>query len=135
VRDPFIVENGGALFVPKGYFPFELECGEYRENYQVIELGTYEKLVAALRSLPEHLSHQLAGFSDLTAEEIAVVCDLSITEARRAKAREYDEPFRFLSPSPEAELAVLQQIEQRGLRCSAGGGFWHLHGNNDTRWG
>jgi mannosyl-3-phosphoglycerate phosphatase len=132
VPDPFIVENGGALFVPKGYFPFELDCGEHRENYQIIEFGTaYEKLVAALRSLPEHLSHQLAGFSDLTAEEIALVCNLSITAARRAKAREYDEPFRFLTPSPAAALAVRQQIEQSGLHCSRGGRFWHLHGNND----
>jgi mannosyl-3-phosphoglycerate phosphatase len=73
----------------------------------------------------------LAGFSDLTAEEVAVVCELPIEEARRAKEREYDEPFRILTPTPEAGLAVQKQIEQAGLHCSIGGRFWHLHGNND----
>jgi mannosyl-3-phosphoglycerate phosphatase len=132
VHDPFIVENGGAIYVPVGYFPFALERGEPCENYLRIELGTpYSRLVAALRSLREHERHQLAGFSDLTAEEIAVVCNLPIAAARCAQAREYDEPFRLLTPSPETELAVRQQIERAGLACSAGGRFWHLHGAND----
>jgi mannosyl-3-phosphoglycerate phosphatase len=132
VHHPFIVENGGAVYVPSGYFPFELERSEDREAYQVIELGMpYERLVTALRLLRSHLPYRLAGFSDLTVEEVADICELPLDKARRAKAREYDEPFRLLEPTPEAEQAVRQQIEQTGLRCSIGGRFWHLHGNND----
>jgi mannosyl-3-phosphoglycerate phosphatase len=132
VHHPFIVENGGALYVPLGYFPFELEQAESREQHFVIELGTqYEQLVQALRQLRQQLPHHLTGFSDLTAEEVAGVCELPLDEARRAKVREYDEPFRLLTPTPEAGLAVQQKIAQAGLQCSVGGRFWHLHGNND----
>jgi mannosyl-3-phosphoglycerate phosphatase len=132
VHHPFIVENGGAIFIPIGYFPFELEKTERRGAYQVIELGaSYEKLVTSLRLLRANLPHRLAGFSDLTAEEVAEVCELPLDEARRAKMREYDEPFRLLDPTPDAGLAVQQQIDQAGLHCSVGGRFWHLHGNND----
>lgn len=132
VHHPFIVENGGAVYVPSGYFPFELERSEDRAAYQVIELGLpYEKLVTALRLLRSHLPYRLAGFSDLTVEEVAVICELPLDKARCAKAREYDEPFRLLPPTPEAERAVQQRIKQAGLQCSIGGRFWHLHGNND----
>jgi mannosyl-3-phosphoglycerate phosphatase len=132
VYHPFIVENGGAVYVPVGYFPFELEHSERREDYDVIELGTpYERLVTTLRLLRSHLPYRVAGFSDLTVEEVAVVCKLPLDAARRAKAREYDEPFRLLTPSAEADSAVQQEIEQAGLQCSQGGRFWHLHGNND----
>ncbi len=132
VHHPFIVENGGAVYVPGGYFPFELERSEHRETYQVIELGLpYERLVTALRLLRSHLPYRLAGFSDLTAEEVADACELTLAVSQHAKAREYDEPFRLLAATPEAERAVQQQIKQAGLHCSIGGRFWHLHGNND----
>lgn len=132
IHHPFIVENGGALYVPLGYFPFEPEGSQLRGAYHVIELGTpYERLVTALRLLRGYVPHPLAGFSDLTVEEVAVVCKLPLDKARHAKAREYDEPFRLLAPTPEAGLAVQQRIEQAGLHCSIGGRFWHLHGDND----
>lgn len=132
VHHPFIVENGGAVYVPSGYFPFQIERSEDREAYQVIELGLpYEKLVTALRLLRSHLPYRLAGFSDLTVKEVADASELTLAAAERAKAREYDEPFQLLPPTPEAERSVQQQIKQAGLHCSIGGRFWHLHGNND----
>jgi mannosyl-3-phosphoglycerate phosphatase len=132
VHHPFIVENGGAVYVPMGYFPFEPECSDLLGNYQVIELGApYERLVTALRLLRSYLPYRLTGFSDLTVQEVADACKLTMAAAQRAKAREYDEPFRLLPSTPDAERAVQQQIKQAGLHCSAGGRFWHLHDNND----
>lgn len=132
VHDPFIVENGGALYVPVDYFPFPLPGSLRRDGYDVLELGTpYTQLVNSFRLLRSHLSYRLAGFSDLTDEEVAVICKLPLEAARRAKAREYDEPFRLMTPTPEAATAVRQEIEKTGLQYSNGGRFWHLHGAND----
>jgi mannosyl-3-phosphoglycerate phosphatase len=39
VNDPFIVENGGAIYAPEGYFPFTVEDSMSRDGYDVIELG------------------------------------------------------------------------------------------------
>jgi mannosyl-3-phosphoglycerate phosphatase len=37
--DPFIVENGSAIYAPEGYFPFTVEDSMSRDGYDVIELG------------------------------------------------------------------------------------------------
>jgi mannosyl-3-phosphoglycerate phosphatase len=37
---PFIVENGGAAFVPRGYFPFQIPGSSRRDPYEVSEFGT-----------------------------------------------------------------------------------------------
>ena len=37
---PFIVENGGAAFVPAGYFRFAVPGGKPRGAYDVLEWGT-----------------------------------------------------------------------------------------------
>ncbi len=39
IRAPFIVENGGAIFIPQGYFPFSFIKGKAEGRYQIIELG------------------------------------------------------------------------------------------------
>ena len=45
---PFIVENGGAAFVPSGYFPIEV-ASTTRDGYTILEWGMkYERLIAAL---------------------------------------------------------------------------------------
>jgi hypothetical protein len=38
-RDPFIVENGGGVYVPAAYFPFEIEGADVRDGYRVVPLG------------------------------------------------------------------------------------------------
>src|SRR5688572_23204941 len=47
-RHPFIVENGGAIFLPKRYFPFAIPGSEHRDGYDVVPLGdNYAELVQA----------------------------------------------------------------------------------------
>ena len=33
-RDPFVVENGGAVYVPEGYFPFPVDCDRESGGHQ-----------------------------------------------------------------------------------------------------
>jgi mannosyl-3-phosphoglycerate phosphatase len=131
VPDPFIIENGGALFVPSGYFPFRLDGSVSRDGFDVIEMGTpYAKLVKTLRRIREDCNCHLLGFHDMTIEQISADCGLTLPEARRAKQREYDEPFKFLGTAEQVP-ALLKKIEEAGLRYSVGGRYYHLHGVND----
>jgi mannosyl-3-phosphoglycerate phosphatase len=131
LQEPFIVENGGAVFIPVGYFPFSIDDAVIRRVYQVLELGTpYADLRAALLEIGRGMPAQLKGFGDMTVEEVAAQTGLSPAEARLAKQREFDEPF--LSTAGVLTLEQLRApVEARGLRCTRGGRFYHLMGAND----
>ncbi|MBI4166569.1 MAG: HAD-IIB family hydrolase [Acidobacteria bacterium] len=132
LRHPFISENGGAVFIPKGYFPFALEGARDIECYEVLESGMdYGKLVETLHDISTKLGIKVVGFSDMSSEEIAQDSKLSPMEARLAKQREYDEPFRILTPGPASRSRLLDALHESGLRCTRGGRYHHVTGVTD----
>ncbi len=127
---PFIVENGAAAFIPAGYFPFPVPSAERRDNYEVLEWGTkYGELVSALEAASRQTQCRIRGFHDMNAAEVSCTCSLPLAQARMAKTREYDEPFRILNLNRAPQL--LDAIEKRGLRWTRGGRFWHITGANE----
>ena len=108
---PFIVENGGAVFIPKNHFPFELDANgvEHRDEYLVLPIGApYEELVASLARASLESGTRVRGFADMTDEEVASATGLSLDEAHRARRREFDEPFTVLdSGGADAVLAAI----------------------------
>lgn len=127
---PFIVENGGALCVPTGFFRVPLEGAIPQETYEIIPFGTpYAQLRAALKEMAGTLGIQIHGFGDMTIEEVAERTGLTYHEATLAKRREYDEPF-VLGNDALIE-SVCREAAARGLTCTRGGRFYHLLGPND----
>ena len=132
VLAPFIVENGGAVYIPTGYFQFDIPNSRKRGLYKMVELGTpYPKLIRALEQLKAQLGTGLRGFHQMTVEEVAADCGLSLEEARRAKLREYDEPFILEDRRREVVERLGEQIALRGLSLTQGGRYFHLLGGND----
>ncbi len=128
-REPFIAENGGALYVPRGYFPFDLHAPVYRDGYAVIEFGDpYPTLVATLRAASEESGCRVVGFHQMTVGEISARSGIPIEHAALARQREYDEPFQILGSGGESLLAC---IVKRGKRWTRGGRFHHILGAND----
>jgi mannosyl-3-phosphoglycerate phosphatase len=129
-KDPFIVENGAAAYIPHDYFSFRIEHVPRRGDYEVLEWGTtYKNLVSRLNEAAQRSRCQVRGFNDMTTAEVAFTCGLSTEQAALAKLREYDEPFRILDAGRADQL--LAAIEKQGLRWTKGGRFWHITGNND----
>ena len=130
-RDPFIVENGGGVFVPSGYFQFSLDGAGERGGFHVVEFGSpYAVLRRALTDIHATLGGGVRGFGDMSADEIAALTGLSCAEARLAMQREYDEPFVLEGP-PRLLEEVKRLVQARGLRCVSGGRFHHLMGPSD----
>jgi mannosyl-3-phosphoglycerate phosphatase len=130
-RDPFIVENGAAVFVPQGLFTFPLERVRLKPPYDVIELGMpYYMLRDVLKQIEDAVETPLRGFGDLSVDDIMHLTGLSRTDATLAKMREYDEPYLLEGPSALIE-EVCRQIVIRGLRWTKGGRLFHLTGDND----
>lgn len=120
--EPFVVENGGAVYIPKGYFPFSFDYNRVIDDYFVFELGTpYNAHVKNLRKLKEKTGVSLKGFSDMNVEEIAAKCNLTLDLAALATQREYDEPFFILEP--ERVSIVEKAIE---FQYTQGDRFYHI---------
>ncbi|MFB0518504.1 MAG: HAD-IIB family hydrolase [Acidobacteriota bacterium] len=129
---PFISENGGGVFIPKGYFPFPIQTGVCQGEYVVIKLGaSYAELIEALREASSATGAPIRSFNDMTMEEVARECNLSETEARLAKQREFDEPFYLLTQDAAAEGRICKAIEESGYYCTRGTRFFHILGKSD----
>ncbi|MCS7314225.1 MAG: HAD-IIB family hydrolase [Bryobacterales bacterium] len=125
---PFVVENGGAIYVPEGYFPFALERAVRRDGYEVLELGRpHAELVRALDEAARETRTPVLAFHRMTIGEIRRRTRLPPALARLARQREYDEPFQLPARAPADPL--LRALERRGLRWTRGGGFYHVTGH------
>jgi mannosyl-3-phosphoglycerate phosphatase len=127
--DPFITENGGAIFIPRGYFPFPIPGAERRGGYDIVAMGVpYPLLVEALRAAAKETGCEVLGFHDMSVAEISVRTLLPVRQAEFAKQREFDEPFEILGSSTSA---LLLAIEKRGMRWTRGDRFYHITGPNN----
>ncbi|MDH5201681.1 MAG: HAD-IIB family hydrolase [Nitrospirota bacterium] len=130
---PFISENGGGLFIPKGYFKFGLQNSEFEvdeeNDYHVIRLGTqYSELRKTIESLRRE-GFDIKGFGDMTTEEVAGIANMSVDEARMAKERDFDEPFIIKDNGRETQR-LLNSIKAKGFNFTQGR-FFHILGNSD----
>lgn len=128
-RDPFIVENGGAIYIPSGYFPFDIPDAVRRGGYDVIELGTpYPELVETLRRCARESGCEVLGFADWNVAEVSTRTRLPVKQAELSKQREYDEPFEIVGLGTYRLLAA---IEAHGKSWTRGDSFYHITGGND----
>lgn len=95
IRHPFVCESGAAVFVPRDYFPFEIPSDRELAGYRAIEFGRrYVEVLEMLHRASARAHVGVVGFSDLSVEQVATDCGLSLSQARLSKLREYDEPIR-----------------------------------------
>jgi mannosyl-3-phosphoglycerate phosphatase len=128
ITEPFIAENGAAIFIPKSYFPFSYACTK-TARYNIIRLGaSYETLREKLAKIKRKTAAKIVGFGDMTLEELARDTGLPLNLAKLAKKREHDEPFRIVEGN---KSSILNAIKNEGLHCTEGGRYFHLTGNTD----
>lgn len=125
---PFIVENGGGIFIPPGYFRAPVGGAESFDGYQLVAFGKPHGLIRrSFVELREKMGASVRGFTDMTVGEVAALTGLSQAEAALAKQRDFDEPFVFDdAPDP----AFLSAIAEAGLTWTQGRIF-HIMGQHD----
>lgn len=123
IREPFIVENGAAVFFPSVYRSFRMDHALKMPPYRAMVLGRpYEQIRRFFDELKERFPVQ--GFGDLSAEDVARLADLPLEKAHWAKQREFTEPFVLGDPSCLGEIK--ERAEREGLKITTGGRFHHL---------
>ncbi len=131
VADPFIAENGGAIFIGRGYFPFSYEFHRVISGYQVIELARpYSEIRQILEEIRLKNGLDFRGYGDMAAAEIAHLTGLDLASARLAQKREYQETLN-LTGSEEQIQFVLTKIKEAGLNVSRGGRFYGVMAGSD----
>jgi mannosyl-3-phosphoglycerate phosphatase len=129
IGDPFIAENGAAIFVPKGYFSSKYAASNQVGDFNVIELGmSYLKVRSKIEETNRLFGVDIVGFGDMTAKEISEQTSLPLNICYLAKMRDYDEPFRILTGD---ENKIVRSFERDGLTVTRGGKFHHLLWGSD----
>ena len=132
LHHPFISENGGGLFIPHEYFRDRPVAGRDTHNYHVVDFGQpYHTVAEALHHAAPKVGVDIVGFSEMSIQEVAQDCGLSLAQARLAKLREYDEPFRMLDSAPAAYSRICRALRRVGLRCFTHEAFHHASGVTD----
>ena len=105
IRQPFVCESGAAIFVPHDYFPFEIPSDRDLAGYYAIEFGRrHTEVLDTLHRAAARAHVDVVGFSDLSVEQVAAECGLSLSQARLSKLREYDEPIRPIDAASHGRL-------------------------------
>lgn len=132
IYHPFIIENGGAVYLPAGDSHKPWWDGIPITDWLRMSLGLPHKLlVRRLREIQRRTGLKLEGFADMPPRTVASICGLSMEEARLAKLREFDEPFTVTPDTPDSRRAVEEEARRLGLNVSSGGRFLHLSGGSD----
>jgi len=132
-REPFVVENGGAIYLPEGYFPFAVPGARPTlRGWQRLVLGTpRRRLIAALARAAQRARVRVRGLAAMDAREVAERTGMGLTDARRARRREFDEPFVLLDGDATAWQRLCAEIHRLGFHLTRGSRFFHIMGNND----
>jgi mannosyl-3-phosphoglycerate synthase len=131
VKDPFVIENGAAIVVPKDYFRFPFSFSRIIDDYFVIELGVpYEEVRNRLRMLNEERKAKVTFFGDLSTEEVSKVTGLNLLMAGLAKQREYSETVIIEGDRKHLE-STLATIKESGLSYTFGGKFYEVYLGGD----
>jgi len=133
-REPFIVENGGAIYIPRGYFPFRIEDARIYEasgEYEVIEFGgPYRELVDTLRRASAVAECPTIGFHQMSVAEICIRTMLPVRHAEMARRRQYDEPFAILGSGVRRLLSTIRLFGKDWTREDR---FYHITAGHDRQ--
>ncbi|MBW4655604.1 MAG: HAD hydrolase family protein [Kaiparowitsia implicata GSE-PSE-MK54-09C] len=131
--DPFVVENGSAVMVEphdnRFLIPATHSVAPDSElaSYQLLQLGcSYAQARQGLQAVATQLGTTLQGFADLGEAEVERLTGLLPNDVKRARAREFSEPF--VTPRHIPPDHVKEVVAGQGFRVVLGDRFSHLIG-------
>jgi mannosyl-3-phosphoglycerate phosphatase len=131
INTPFIVENGGAIYISRDYFAFSYEYHRMDYGYYIIELGIpYKQIRQRLNKVRHKNNLSFKGFGDMDTAEVADLAGLDVVSARMAQKREYNEALNLTGSEKDIGY-TLSKIEKAGLEWVKGTRFYSIaYGGN-----
>lgn len=130
INEPFITENGAAIFFPKDYKGFDLSALKDFEEYKILQLGkTYPQILNFYNQYKDEFG--MLGFSDMSIDDVAKYTGLDNELASYAKNRDFTEPFILKDESKIENLKNLALTSK--IKITKGGRFYHLIGEKQDK--
>ena len=131
-QHPFIVENGAAVFIPKGYFFPQVETRFNASHHPDFLLYSFCEnrchWLDILEKLKPTFTQQFTHFQEMGTKGIAKATGLSAEHALMANDRQFSEPVKWLGNANEKENFI-DVMRQNGANIEEGGRFLHLIGH------
>ncbi len=130
IKEPFITENGAAIFFPKDYKGLDLSKLKDYEDYKILQLGkTYAQILNFYNQYKDEFG--MFGFSEMDNKEVSYYTGLDKKSAGFAKTRDFTEPFLLEDPSKLENLKNLALTYK--IKITKGGRFYHLIGEKQDK--
>ncbi len=132
IVDPFIVENGAAIYIPRDYFiDLERDPVGTADSYYVIEYGIrVRELIGRIRDLIIGYKRYLRFIDRMSIEEIMALTGLPRDQAGLVRIREYSLVFHPIDRVKATEF--IERVRARRLRVVSGAGILYtITGDHD----
>lgn len=127
-KDPFIVENGAAVYIPKSLPITTDEPLEDVGEYWLKAFGPKRSTLIQLTDEKKQ-SFSFERFSDMNWKEVVSHTGLSESKAMLAMEREFTEPMIW-TDSQKALETFSKALKPFGIQVQRGGRFTHLMGEH-----
>ncbi len=118
VTDPFVVENGAAVYLSDTPTP-EITFAQKRQ--EILEI---------IHRLRTQQQYNFIGFADMTIEEIQSSTGLEIKAAMNAMKRDFSEPLLWRQSDSHLD-DFCDRLSLQNLHTQRGGRFVHVQGEYD----
>ena len=125
-HQPFIVENGAAVYIPKNYFAVKpIGCDEYHGFWRYALTQSCDKLHDDLNQHASQFSHCVRLFSQFLAQEVAELTGLPLDKSELALQRQYSDPICFSGSDTQRQqfIDIMSSLDYEVL---VGGRFIHI---------
>lgn len=130
INDPFIVENGACVYLPRKAFPDKPDNAVPREDYWAISTGKSKQEIGRILDTIDLPDDDCTRLTRCSVEQVMELTGLSRTQAEQALQREYTEPIIW--HANEASLEILKtRLKRYNVTTLQGGRFLHIQGNCD----
>ncbi|WP_339735113.1 HAD-IIB family hydrolase [uncultured Gimesia sp.] len=129
--DPYVVENGSAIYVPSGYFAAKPDEIAQKPGNEMHVLGALRTdILPIIQKIRTDEKFLFTGFADMEVAEVIAYTGLSETAATQAATREFSEPLIWQDSAHQLRKFEAL-IANHGLRLLKGGRFVHVIGACD----
>ena len=129
--DPYVVENGSAIFVSADYFGEEIERPAQKTGITKHILGALRsEILTQIQKIRTDENFLFTGFADMEVSEVIAYTGLSEIAALQAMARDFSEPLIWQDSAHQLRKFEAL-IANHGLRLLQGGRFVHVIGACD----